>query len=388
MADFRPTVVHVITRLDLGGAQENTLDTCRLLDRARFRVALLAGPEGRLDSAAARIPDLDFRLVPDLVREIEPRRDLAALRRLRDHLLELGQDGAPLIVHTHSSKAGILGRLAARAARARFVVHTIHGFGHPALTRRWQKGLAILAERMVARRTSRFVAVSRADVEEGMRLGLFRATDVELIRSGFDVTAFAEPGVERWAARRALGVESDGPLIGMVACLKPQKDPLAFLRAARLVLNERDDARFLMVGDGELRMEVEALRDRLGLGSALLLLGWREDVPSILRALDLFVLTSRWEGLPRALVQAMAAGVPVVACAAGGIGEVVSDGLTGRLVAPRDHRALAACMRELLEDRTRAARLAAAARERVASEFDVRLMIERLERLYQRLLAG
>ncbi len=388
MADPRPTVVHVITRLDLGGAQENTLDTCRLLDRTRFRVALLAGPEGRLDSAAARIPDLDLRLVPDLVREIEPRRDLRALRLLRDHLRELGQDGAPLIVHTHSSKAGILGRLAAHAARARFVVHTIHGFAHPALARRWQRGLAILAERLVARRTSRFVAVSRADVEEGLRLRLFRAADVELIRSGFDVAAFAEPGLERRAARLALGVESDAPLIGMVACLKPQKDPLAFLRAARLVLNERDDARFLIAGDGELRTEVEKLGDRLGLGPALMLLGWREDVPRILRALDLFALTSRWEGLPRALVQAMAAGVPVVACSAGGIGEVVKDGLTGRLVAPGDHRALAARVRELLEDRAGAARLAAAARERVAGEFDVRRMIEGLERLYLRLLAG
>lgn len=382
--DHRPLVVHVITRLELGGAQQNTLDTCRRLDRARFRVALLAGPGGVLDAEARAVPDLTFETVPNLVREVSPRRDRAAFRWLRGRFAELAAGGGPLIVHTHSSKAGIVGRLAARAAGAARIVHTIHGFGHPAFQNPLARALAVALERRAARVTDRFIAVSQANIEEGRALGLFARAPVELIRSGFDLDRFRQPGVTRAEARARLGLPAVGPIVGSIACLKPQKAPLDLVRAAAQVRAAVPDCRFVVAGDGEQRPEVEREIARLRLGDAFALLGWRDDVPQILAALDAFLLTSRWEGLPRSLVQAMAAGVPVVATAADGTRDVVADGRTGFLVPVGDVAGAAARVTQLLRDPALRAELAAAAQAMVP-EFDVADMVLRQERLYGQL---
>ena len=373
-----PTVIQIITRLELGGAQQNTLDTCRGLDRSRFKVALFAGADGQLDSEAARIPGIDFRILPDLIRPVRPRRDLQAFRMLRDHIGQVVEQGAPVIVHTHSSKAGILGRMAARAAGVQHVVHTIHGFGHNAFNNPVGRQLALLAERHASRRTSRYVAVSFANLEQGRRLGLFRKVPVELIYSGFELEPFLRPGIDYQTARDRLGYAGDAPLIGTIACFKPQKDLSTLVRTARAVRSWVPDARFLR----------EALEQQLsdnGLKSAVTLLGWRHDLPDILAALDLFLLTSRWEGLPRAIVQAMAAGVPVVATSVDGVLDIVKDGQTGRLAKPGDHMGLARCVAELLRDGERARGLAEKASAEV-EPFDLGRMIKSLESLYEDLL--
>ncbi|MCC7172473.1 MAG: glycosyltransferase [Planctomycetes bacterium] len=381
----KPWIVHVITKLELGGAQQNTLDTCARLDRSRFRVALLTGPDGALDSAAARIPDLDFRIVPDLVREVSPLRDLRAWRTLRGHVRSFAEDGAPVLVHTHSSKAGILGRLAARSAHATRVVHTVHGFGHPAFGSALARRAALAAERHVAPMTDAFVVVAQANADEGRVLGLFADKPVELIRSGFDVNAFREPGITRDEARAALGLSPTAPVVGVVACFKPQKAVADFLTAFAHVRSHVKDAVAIVVGDGELRTPLERLRAHLGLDAVVSFVGWRDDVPRILRALDAFVLTSRWEGLPRAVVQAMAAHVPVVATAADGTADVVKDGVTGVLCPIGDVDAIAAGIVRVLQARSFASYLAHNAASKV-DEFDVARMIERLEALYDRLL--
>ena len=381
----RPVVVHVITRLELGGAQQNTLDTCRLLDRERFACALISGPDGHLDSEAARIEDLDFRIVKDLVRPVAPERDVRAHRAIKGHLAELARE-APIIVHTHSSKAGIVGRLAARGAGVKRVVHTVHGFGHPAFRNPVMRRVAIAAERHVARMTSRFVAVSQANIDEGRALRLFGDAPVELIRSGFDLDEFANPGVTREEARARLDLPADAPVVGTVACLKAQKAPLDFVAAAAAVHRSRPDVHFVIAGDGELRPDVERARDEAGLGDRLHLLGWRDDVPVVLRALDLFWLTSRWEGLPRAVVQAMAARVPVIATAVDGTQDVVRDDETGLSIAPGDTGAFATRTVELLGDAARRDRLTTNA-SRQLPQFDVHEMVRRLEGLYDALAA-
>jgi glycosyltransferase involved in cell wall biosynthesis len=382
------TIVHVITCLELGGAQQNTLDTCARLDRTKFRVALLSGEGGVLDSTAARLANLDFRLVRDLVREVSPIADRRAFLRLRDHLREIAAShDLPLIVHTHSSKAGILGRLAARAVRAAGIVHTIHGFGHPAFGNALLRRAAIAAERHLAPRTDRFIAVSRANVDEGRALGLFARTPVELVRSGFDLDAFALTGVSRAEARQRLGLPREGKIVGSVACLKPQKAPLDLAAVAATVLAARDDTLFVLAGDGELRAPLEARLAALGIAGRFRLLGWRDDVPLLLRALDVFVLTSRWEGLPRAVVQAMASGVPVVASAVDGVRDVVEHGVSGLSFAPGDVAAAAGYVTSLLADDDLAARLVAAA-ARSVPEFDVNAMVAAQERIYLELLAA
>lgn len=383
MTGPRATIVHVITQLELGGAQQNTLDTCARLDRTEFDVVLLAGGGGYLDAAAARIPSLDFRTLSHLVRPISPLRDRAGYLEIRRHLRELrGKSPRPIVVHTHSTKAGVLGRLAARAEGADAIVHTIHGFGHPALGNPLLRAIGVFAEKHLAPRTDRFIAVSRANIEEGERLGLFARTPVELIRSGFDLEAFRAKDLSKARARAELDLSGDAPIVGMIACLKPQKAPLDFAAIAALVARERGDAHFVIAGDGELRVELEARVRELGLADRFRLLGWRDDVPRILRALDVFVLTSRWEGLPRSVVQAMAAGVPVIATAVDGTRDVVVDAVTGFAIAPGDVETGARRVLELLAEPSLGERMAAQAASNVA-EFDVDAMVRAQERLYR-----
>ena len=378
------TVIHVITKLELGGAQQNTLDTCSLLDRRRFRVALLAGSSGLLCSDAARIPGIDFRIVPSLTRPIRPVQDYHAYRSLRDHIMQIAEENGPPIVHTHSSKGGILGRLAAKAAGVKDVVHTIHGFGHPACSNPAMRQLALQAERHVSRHTRCFVAVSNANLEQGRSLNLFRHSRVELIRSGFELDPFRAAGVTRDEARRRLGFEPDTPLIGTVACFKPQKDLQTFVQAARAVRSAVPDARFLIVGDGDGRPDLEKMIDGAGMKPAIKLLGWRRDIPEILPALDVFALTSRWEGLPRSMVQAMACLIPVVATSVDGVLDLVTHMETGLLANPGDHIGLARGISDLIRDEGLRQRLATNAAPLV-DEFDLPIMIEKIEALYDSL---
>jgi glycosyltransferase involved in cell wall biosynthesis len=377
-------VVHVITLLELGGAQQNTLATLARLDRARFAPQLACGAGGLLDGEA-RALGVPVHFLPDLVRPVRPLRDLRARAALVRLLAPLAAAG-PVIVHTHSSKAGLLGRQAAARARAGPVVHSVHGFGHDALPP-GLRAAGLWAERRAARLTDAFLSVSRANIEEGRRLRLFGDRPVHLVRSGIDLRDFERARALRDAARRALGLAPDAPVVGLVACLKPQKAPLDFVAAAAAVARARPDARFFIAGDGELREQVEAAVAAAGLRDRLALLGWRRDVPALLGALDVLVLTSLWEGLPRVCPQAMAAGRPIVATAVDGIPEAVVDGRNGFLVPPgRPARAAEAILR-LLGDPGLAARMGAAGRAAVA-EFSEDGMVAEQERIYTALLAG
>jgi len=386
-ASRRPVpVVHVITQLELGGAQQNTLDTVRRIDRERFRPQLVCGPGGLLDEEARRLADVPVHFLPELVRPVRPLRDLAATRRIAALLRPLAAAG-PAIVHTHSSKAGVVGRRAAALARAGPIVHSLHGYGHAALSPGPVRALGLWAERRAARHTDAFVAVSRATIEAGRRLRLFGDRPVHLVRSGVDLAHYAGADAARAATRAELGLPADAPVVGLIGNLKPQKAPLDFVELAARVAGRRPECRFFLAGDGELRPVVEARIAERGLGGRLTLLGWRRDVPALLGALDVLVLTSAWEGLPRVCPQAMAAGRPIVATAVDGIPEAVHDGINGRLFPPGDVEAGAAAVLALLDDPALRRRLGEAGRA-AAGEFAVERMIAQLEALYDELLAG
>ena len=388
-------VVHVITKLELGGAQQNTLYTLGRLDPGRFSGLLVTHPEGVLVGDALQDSRYGKRFVRSLVREVRPARDGVALAALvgilrREVRAARGRagDGTPaVIVHTHSSKAGILGRAAARIAGVPVVVHTVHGFGFHPRQRPGVRRFYIALERLAARWTSHVIAVAQADLDEGVALGLFARERASLIRSGIEIERYKGTGIDRESAVRALGFDPARPLVGMVACLKPQKNPLDFVRAAALVAESVPDAQFLIAGDGVLRPAVEEEVRRSGLGDRLRLLGWRRDVDAIIPCLDVLVLTSLWEGLPRVFPQAMAAGCPVVAYRVDGAPEAVTEGVTGHLVAPGDYAGAAARIATLLADPELARRMGAAGRERVG-EFDAGLMVRAQEALYERLLSS
>jgi len=376
-------VCHIITRLELGGAQQNTLFTVSHLDPSRFRAMLITGEPGLLDQEARTLDGIAFHQVPSLVRPIRPWRDLRAFLSLTRLLRKL----RPTIVHTHSSKAGILGRLAARLAGVPIIIHSIHGFGFTRYQHPLVRLALVMGERLAAPVTTKFFAVSEASRRQGLSLGLFSADRCTVIRSGVDLAALRRTHVDVGVKRQALGLEPTKPVIGMVAPFKPQKAPLDFVRMAGLVHRARPDAQFLLVGDGELREAVLGERARLGLSSVLHLTGWRRDAAEIMRCLDVFVLTSLWEGLPRVYLEAMASGVPVVGTKVDGAPEVVREGVTGFLVEPGDTQALAERVLYILSHPEEAKRMGGNG-EGLPSEFDIHEMVRQQEHEYDKLLAA
>jgi glycosyltransferase involved in cell wall biosynthesis len=380
-------VAHVITRLDLGGAQDNTLHTVAHLG-APYDAQLFAGPGGILDAeAAGRLGDA-LTFVPSLVHPIRPVRDLLAVRDLARAFREI----RPAIVHTHSSKAGIVGRAAARLAGVPVVVHSIHGFGFHDRQPAWLRRTLVAAERAACPWTTHFVSVAGIHLVRGAALGIVDPRRASVVRSGVHLAALGA-AAERAAAtgtgalRAALHLPATGPIVGMVACLKPQKAPLDFVEAAARVASRRPDATFVMVGDGPLRPAVEARARALGIDGRLRLLGWRRDVPDLLACFDVVALTSLWEGLPRVVPEAIAAGRPLVVTAVDGAAEILRHEEHALLVPPSDPAAVADQVLRLLQDPALAHRLVAAARP-LLTEFDIDRMVREQESLYARLLQG
>ena len=365
-----------ITRLELGGAQRVVLHTARNLDRKSFDVALAWGPGDLLDGDAASIPDLERFPVPTLARPVKPFSDFRALRSLRAAVRSF----RPQIIHTHSSKAGILGRLAAHLEGVP-AVHTVHGFGFTPLQSPPKYHLLLTVEKMMARWTDRFVTVSEADRLRGIEMGLFKSENSSVIRAAIDLEVFrTATGGE--AVRERLGVPDDVPLVIQIGNFKPQKAPLDFVRVAAAVHEKFPDVWFVMVGDGPLRAAAEILARDLGITSRMVFSGWWDDVPGLLAATDISVLTSRHEGLPCSVVESLAAGVPVVATAVDGTVEVVRSQDNGFLVASGDVVEMADAVGRLVADPDLRKRMGAAAREGL-EEFDLDLMVRQQEDLYR-----
>ena len=379
---MRIKVAHVVTRLDLGGAQQNTLATVRGLDPARFDALLVCGEGGFFDAEVRADRGVRAVFLDSLVREVSPLRDLLAALELRRLFL----DERPDVVHTHSSKAGILGRLAAALAGVPGVVHTYHGFGFHDRQSAAVKGFYVLLERLCARLTTRLVFVSRANLEYAERHGIGRGADAAVIRSGVRLSEFPA-AVDAAKLKASAGIGVHKPLVVSIGNLKPQKNAADFVAAAAKVAARVPDARFVFLGDGPQRGALEAKAFSLGLDGTLSFLGWRRDGAQWLAAADAFALTSLWEGLPRALVEAMKSGLPAVCYATDGVVDVLRDGENGFLVPPGDADALAERLVRLLTDEPLRRRLGAAAAASIGPEFDVDAMVRAQEDLYARLLA-
>jgi len=380
---IRAKVVHIITKMELGGAQQNTLFTVAHVNTDEFQAHLLAGPGGELSDEAQACTH--FHLVPDLIREVRPLHDIRAFLQIKALLKKIKANPpstAQVIVHTHSSKAGILGRFAARAAGVPIIIHSIHGYGFNDYQAAPVKWLYILLERLCSRVTSFFIAVSQSNIDRGLALGLFTGDKVRLIRSGIDIGQFKSPAVARPDMRRQLGIAQDSPLVIMVACLKPQKAPLDYVRVCSRIAARLPHAHFLLAGDGELRSVLEAQLRASDFSGRFHMLGWQRDIPSLLHASDVLVLTSRWEGLPRVIPQAMSAGLPVVVTRVDGSPEAVRQGQTGFVFEAGDIAGIAEKTIYLLEHRSQARQMGQAA-QALVGEFDIHTMVADQENLYR-----
>jgi len=379
-------IVHIITKLELGGAQLNTLYTVTHLDRKKFAPYLISGEEGILDADAEK-SGVPFYRVPQMVREIRPRQDISAFWALNSILRRIrgSEPRLPVIVHTHSSKAGILGRWAARFARCEGIAHTYHGFGFTSEQSAAVYAAFVYAERIARPITDRFICVSRNNIERGAAKRVLRPEHTSLIRSGISIGEYSSEGKDRKSARREIGAPEDAPLVGMVACFKPQKAPLDFVEIAALVAREEPRAWFIIAGDGELRPDIERRVAERGLGERFRLLGWRRDIPELMSAMDVLALPSLWEGLPRVIPQAWAAGLPVVVTAVDGSAEAVSDGENGFLFQPHDIESAARSVLRLLREDALREKIREAGFKSVA-EFDIDLMVRQQEQLYENML--
>ena len=383
-AENRIRILHVITRLDPGGSTDDTLLTVASLDASRFLITLAHGPtQGprSLAEESARQKGVVFRCVPDLVRDIRPWRDLRALVAL----WRLMRQESYQIVHTHTSKAGFLGRIAARLARVPLVVHKPHGhvfYGYygPALTR-----LFIWLERWAAGFTDRIITLSARGAEEHVAAGVATPEKFVTIHSGVDFSPAAGQKSEPGEVRKSLGIAPEGLVVGTLGrltAIKGQRD----LVEAFAGLNEAvDNAWLLLVGDGEMRSDLEQQASGLGLQQRVVFAGWRDDIYNLLRAMDIFALPSWNEGMGKALVEAMYVGVAPVATAVGGVPDIVEDGKCGLLVPSRQPGRLCAALIELANDAEKRHRLGQEAARR-ARLYSAEHMMEKLEALYESLI--
>jgi glycosyltransferase involved in cell wall biosynthesis len=379
------TICHIITKLELGGAQEVALYAVSHLDRTRFRRVLMAGPGGLLTEEARRLPGVDLIIVPTLGRRIHAISDLVAFL----HLVRLLRRVKPAIVHTHSSKAGILGRWAAWCAGVPLIFHTVHGFGITPAQPRWLQHLLILVERITGWITTHWVVVAAIDEERGRRWGLFNA-NVSVIRPGIDPRPFQQPpdSAARRRLREELGAGPDDLLVGTVACLKPQKAPEDLVAVAELVCSRMPKVKFVLIGDGALRPRIQALIDQRGLHERVRLAGWRRDVDRAMGSFDALLLTSHWEGLPRVMLEAASAGLPIVATKVGGVEEAVVHRDRTRLYEPRDIAGLAEGVAIVLQQRRTEGTSPVTGRlQQLPKEFHIEEMVKQYQSLYDRLLS-
>jgi glycosyltransferase involved in cell wall biosynthesis len=312
-----------------------------------------------------------------MVRSPSPAKDARALVALRS----LIRRERPTVVHTHMSKAGLLGRIAAMMERVPAVVHTLHGWPVERSVPAALRSLYLWTERQLARRTDRLVAVTPRLIRDSISLEIGRESSFRVIRCGVNLAAFRAP--EDPLIRFELGIPREARVIGGVMSLVPEKCPLDFVSVCARVADTYPDAHFVLVGDGPLRADVACAVNHSAFGGRFHLLGLRVDIPRLLHAFDALLLTSATEGLPRVIMEASVGGIPVVATDVGGVSELIENGITGFLAPAGEIEMLATHIDHILRDPCSAQNLASAASSRVSEGYDVTAVVAQHRALYQ-----
>jgi len=380
-------VLHIITRLIVGGAQENTMYTAQLLDKSRFDVEIVSGPqtgsEGSLieEVRQRRIP---LSIISELVRNLNPFYDLSALVKLVIHI----RKAKYAIVHTHSSKAGILGRLAARIAGVPVIIHTVHGWSFHGHMTQYLQCFYIFLERFTAHFTDKLITVAASDIDKGLKEKIGSRNQYTMIRSAIPLEEYDLQKTNREEIRQSLDIPLDAPLLGNVGRFSAQKNPFGWIKIAGEVSRRIPNCYFLMVGDGPLRQEAQNLIEAEGIQNKVIATGLRRDVTQLLSAMDVFLLTSLWEGLPRVIPQAMMMKLPIVAYRTDGTVEAIIPGETGYLCNPGDISMAANYCTQLLSDPDLCHRMGEKAKHFASLNFDLKQMITQIENIYTELLSN
>ncbi|MCX5668878.1 MAG: glycosyltransferase family 4 protein [Candidatus Omnitrophica bacterium] len=371
----------IITKLELGGAQKHLLSLILFLEKSKYNIFLFTAKEGLLVNDALSLGGITLIKSEFLERPVNFINDLLAFGEICSFIKKNNID----IVHTHGSKAGILGRFAAKCTGVKVLLHTVHGWSFNDYQNFFLRRLFIWLERLCARFSDRIIVVCEYDKRKGLAKRIGTCSKYCIIHYGIDYREFSRKDIN---LRRELGLDNHDLVVGMVACFKPQKSPLDFIEAARRVTKILPQARFLLIGDGVLRKDIEAQIIKSGLAKNVMLTGWRRDISGILSSLDVFVLTSLWEGVPISVLEAMAASKPVVVTNTGGITEVITDGVNGYLVSAKNAILLSERIIALLVDVKLRERMGENARRSLDNRFSLENMVRNTSALYEAILNG
>ncbi|MDD5170766.1 MAG: glycosyltransferase family 4 protein [Syntrophales bacterium] len=382
-------VIHVITRFDKGGSAENTFLTIRDLDKKRFDVSMICGSsqESRIceaemsaaqeNLACAKRNGVQIMHLPGLVRSVNPIRDLMAFFSL----LHTFSKEKPHIVHTHTSKAGLLGRWAAFLVQVPVIIHTPHGHVFWGYFGRALTMLFIIMERMTAHITDLLIMLTMQEQEDHLRFRIAPREKFAVVHSGVDFRPFQKLSADPDEIRKSLKIPANAFVIGTTGRLTPIKGHRHLIEAVAALAPHLPDLVCVLLGDGELRQELEDLALRLRVQDRVFFAGWHPDVAPVIALFDIFVFPSLNEGMGKALVEAMALGKPVVASAVGGITNLVTDGKNGLLIPPGDTEALAKSIELLYQNNNLRQTMGEQARKRSTS-YSSDLMVRKIESLY------
>ncbi|MGE3269539.1 MAG: glycosyltransferase family 4 protein [Chloroflexota bacterium] len=377
-------VLRAITRLNIGGPAIHTILLTRGLQNDRFSSVLVTGVEGPHEGSMRDLAakhGVTPRVLNGLGREVSPLNDL----RTTLAMYRMIRKSRPHIVHTHMAKAGTAGRLAAWLARVPIIVHTFHGHTFHSYWGPVKSAVFLQIERTLGAMTDRVIAVGDAQKADIASYGVAPLDKILTIPLGLEIEPMLDAEQHRGKLRAELGLDADRKLVGIVARLVPIKAHEVFLEAAAAIRAARPDTTFLIIGDGERRAELESLAQHLGVADVTQFLGWRADMRDVYADLDVVTLCSNNEGSPVALIEALAAGRPVVSTRVGGVPNVVQHDESGLLVPPRDPAAFAEAVQALLNDPERGARMGLAGRAEVFPKHSSGRLVQDIERLYLQL---
>ena len=381
MPSKNTTVLHIITKMAVGGAQMNTLISCREITKMGYHSAVLTGPEISPEGTFSDLSEkygIPVFTAPHLVRKLSPYHDLMAYREIR----KIIQDNHFSIVHTHGSKAKFIGRLAAAHANTPVkIVQTVHGWSFFDTMPVLLKAFYSLLERFGYGLADSNIVVSPHDIKKGVNWGIGKPEDYQLIRSGVEFENFYAQRGKNLEARKLLGIPSDSPVVGTVIRLASQKHPEAIVDVAENVKRTFPTVKFVIVGDGPLHSYMKHYISERKLADNFIMLGSRKDVAKILPAFDVFLLTSRSEGLPRAMLEALAVKIPVVATDVGGIAELINGLKNGFLCSHGDINCLSDGVKKLLASPELRTKLLATIDQDLAP-FSAKIMVDQLYLLY------
>jgi len=373
-------VLHIHTLPIISGSGIHTLTMMKGLDKSKFEVEFACAPGGDLIDEVVSC-GIRFHQIRNFVQEISIYDDLMALFELICLMMRQRFD----IVHTHNSKAGFIGRLAARIAGVPIIVHTIHGFAFHEFEKPPRQALFIFLERIAARFADKLITVSEPLKDWGLRLKIGKPEQYITIYDGIEINQF-DLDINIGEKRREFGIKSADLVVGAVSKLWEGKGHKCILEAAKRVLEKIAKVKFMFVGEGYLRAELQELTKHLGLSDYVIFTGFRSDIPEVTAIFDIAVLASFFEGLGRVLLEAMVLAKPVIATRVGGIVDVVDDGQTGILVPPNDSVALAQAMIKLLSDKDLRIRMGRAGRDKIDTKFSAQTMVNQIQGVYEKLI--